>query len=200
MELLYTMSSKNPSTRDRILKSTQDLLEAGRVAEVRMADIAKLAGISRQALYLHFPNRAELLVATTRYLDEVQGIDARVEADVMGTEGVQRLNAFLENWGTHIPHIQGVASALMQMMDSDAEAAAAWENRMTAIRRLCKRCIDSLQDAGKLTDDLNRKQAVDTLYMLVSVRNWEVLVKDCGWSQQAYLRHIKRTAHRVLLA
>lgn len=193
------MSSSNPSTRDRILSATQDLLEAGRVAEVRMADIAKLAGISRQALYLHFPTRAELLVATTRYLDERQGIDAIVEDRVMGASGTARLEAFITIWGNHIPHIQGVARALIQMQDSDAEAAAAWNNRMAAVRRLCKRCIDSLRNEGLLAPGYTPKQATDFLFMLVSVPNWITLVQDSGWSQRTYVAHIKETATRMLV-
>jgi AcrR family transcriptional regulator len=35
-----------------------------------MSDIAKAAGLSRQAVYLHFPNRAELLISATKHLDE----------------------------------------------------------------------------------------------------------------------------------
>jgi len=44
---------------------------------VTMADIAKAAGISRQALYLHFPTRVDLLVAMTRHLDAQNDIDDR---------------------------------------------------------------------------------------------------------------------------
>ena len=61
------MSTKNPDTRTRALKAAWKLLEEGG-SSVRMADIAKAAGISRQAVYLHFPTRAELLVAVTRHL------------------------------------------------------------------------------------------------------------------------------------
>ena len=65
------MSSKNMQTRSKILQATLELLEAGEGGEIRMGDIAKRAGISRQALYLHFATRAELLVETTFYLDEL---------------------------------------------------------------------------------------------------------------------------------
>ena len=69
------MSSEGPDTRTRILNAAWSLLESGRGAGVRMSDIAKEAGISRQALYLHFPNRADLLVATTQHVDAVKDID-----------------------------------------------------------------------------------------------------------------------------
>ena len=87
------MSSENNPTRERILKSTWSLLEAGGASSVRMSDIAKAAKISRQALYLHFPNRAELLVATTRYLDEVYDVDTRLLASRTAKTGTDRLSA-----------------------------------------------------------------------------------------------------------
>ena len=44
-----------------------------------MTDIVKTAGISRQAVYLHFPTRAEFLIATAQHLDEIENVDARLE-------------------------------------------------------------------------------------------------------------------------
>ena len=64
------MSSEMNPTRERILDSTLQLLESGGGSKVRMSDIARQAGVSRQAVYLHYPSRAELLVAATRHLDE----------------------------------------------------------------------------------------------------------------------------------
>lgn len=55
---LYIMSSKNIEkidTRTRILASTCKIMEKQHGINVKMSDIAKDAGISRQALYLHFP-------------------------------------------------------------------------------------------------------------------------------------------------
>ena len=103
------MSRKNPQTRTRILDAAWQLLEAG--DNVRMSDIAKRAGISRQALYLHFPTRADLLIATTRHLDEVKNIDDRLVASRAATSGRERLALFIEAWGNYIPEIHGVARA-----------------------------------------------------------------------------------------
>ena len=132
--LLYIMSREKSETRNRILQSAWKLLEAGSGGDVRMSDIAKKAGISRQALYLHFPNRADLLVATTRYLDEVKDIDARLAASRSACTGAERVDAFIEAWGNYIPEIYGVAKALLVMKDSDQEAKLAWNDRMQAVR------------------------------------------------------------------
>ena len=48
------MSSENLETREKIMRATWKLLEESGGSGVRMSDIAKAAGISRQAVYLHF--------------------------------------------------------------------------------------------------------------------------------------------------
>jgi AcrR family transcriptional regulator len=192
------MSSKNLTTRNRILKSCQTLLETERSPKVRMSDIAKRAGISRQALYLHFPNRAELLVATARYLDEVHGIGAVFEAEVTQKAGADRLSGFIETWGNYIPKIYGVGKALMAMKDTDDEARAAWDDRMNAVRGLCDGTVQSLNNDGVLAEGLDAKTASDLLWTLTSVRNWEQLTQDCGWSQSQYLEHLNRAALRLV--
>ncbi|WP_299031715.1 TetR/AcrR family transcriptional regulator [uncultured Sulfitobacter sp.] len=191
------MSSKNNPTRDRILKSCQTLLETKGASDVRMSDIAKRAGISRQALYLHFPNRAELLIATTRYLDEIHGIGKVVDDQIFTAEGVARLEGFIDVWCNYIPKIYGVGKALMAIKDVDEEARVAWDDRMSAVRDLCDRTIQSLIEHDMLLPDLNAKEATDLLWTLVSVRNWEHLTQECGWSQVQYLKHMHRSALKL---
>src|SRR5919107_868965 len=75
------MSSGDPRTRTRILEATWRLMEERSGQGVRMRDVAEAAGISRQAVYDHFGSRAELMVATARYGDEVRGLDERLRRD-----------------------------------------------------------------------------------------------------------------------
>lgn len=192
------MSSEKNPTRDRILKSTWTLLESGDGNAVRMSDIAKAAKISRQALYLHFPNRAELLIATTRYLDEVYDVDAQLAKSRSATSGRARLDAWVKAWGSYIPTIYGVAKALMAMKDEDAEAAAAWNDRMQALREGCAAAVRMLKDDNVLRQDLSEKDATDLLWTLQSVRNWEQLRLECGWTQEKYIAEMQKMSRRLL--
>ncbi len=193
------MSSKKIDTRERILRSTLDLLETGNPDSVRMADIAKRAGVSRQALYLHFPNRADLLIATTRYLDVVKDVDARLAPSRSAKSGIARLDTFVEAWGNYIPEIQGVIKALMAMKDTDKEARAAWDDRMQAVRQGCAAAVKALKKDKTLATDLSVSAATDMLWTLLSVRNWEQLTAECGWSQTHYLKQMKRAARMLLV-
>lgn len=192
------MSSKNPATRTRILDSTWTLLESGKSA-VRMSDIAKAAGISRQALYLHFPNRADLLIATTHHIDVVKDVDARLARSRAET-GPDRLDRWVEAWGDYIPEIWGVSRALRAMQDTDAEAARAWDDRMQAVRHGCAAAVRAVAEAGRLNQDLSVKEATDLLWAILSVETWERLVRHSGWPQTRYVSTMKALARSALLA
>ncbi len=194
------MSSDNPETRDRILKAALKLLEASQGKGVRMTDIAKRAGITRQALYLHFSTRAELLIATTYYLDELKGVEERLVPSRTAQTGIERLDAFIEAWGTYIPEIYGIAKALLAMRDTDAAAAKAWDDRMQDMRQGCEAAISALNSDNMLSPDHSPNQATDILWTMLSVRNWEQLTIECGWPQERYIETLKSLARRIFVA
>ena len=193
------MSSDRINTKTRILEVTWSLLESGNKV-IRMADIAKVAGVSRQALYLHFPGRAELLIATTRHIDTVKNVDERLARSRSASSGVERLNAFVEAWGGYIPEIHGISVALRAMRDTDKEAAAAWEDRMQAVRQGCEAAVQAISEDGCLKGELTKVAAVDLLWTLLSVENWERLVVECGWSQSDYEQALKQISEATLIS
>ena len=193
------MSSKTSETRERILESAWKLLAGSQASAVRMSDIAKQAGISRQAVYLHFPTRAELLIATTRYIDEVKDIDARLVKSRSASKGLERLEAFVEAWGNYIPEIYGVASAFIAMQTKDEEAGAAWDDRMSAVRHGCEAAVEALARDGRLTLSLSTSEATDLLLGQLSVENWELLRHRCGWTQARYIDVLQQTVRAMLV-
>lgn len=197
--MLYTMSSKHVETRVRILEATIRILKELGGRDARMSDIAKETGISRQAVYLHFASRTELLVAATQYLDEKLDADSRLAPSRTATDGVERLRLYIECWGNYIPEIYSVAKALMMAQDSDKAAAAAWNNRMRAMRDGCRAAIDALHADGDLAQGWTRPKAADALWTILLVPNWENLTDACGWSTKDYIRWMKVIAERTFV-
>ena len=194
------MSSKNRTTREKIFEAAWALLEKAPGQEVRMGDIAKAAGVSRQAVYGHFKSRADLLIGTARYLDEVKDVDARLAKSRAATGGEARLAAFIEAWGNYIPEIYGVARAFMAMKETDEAAAAAWRDRMNAVRHGCEAAVAALNQDGVLNKAYSVTQARDLLWMMLSVENWEHLRQLSGWSQKRYVDGMKKLAADTLIA
>jgi len=193
------MSSENIETRTRILEATVRMLEEHGGRGVRMRDIAQAAGISRQAVYLHFASRAELLVAATRHLDEILDVDRRLAPSRAATSGVERLSLYIECWGHYIPEIYGVAKALLLAQDTDEAAAAAWKDRMLAMRDGCRAAIDALHSDGTLASGWTPKIATDALWTMLLVPNWENLTVECGWSTQEYVRWMNMVARQTFV-
>ena len=164
-----------------------------------MRDIAQAAGISRQAVYLHFASRAELLVAATRYLDEILDVDRRLAPSRAAKSGVERLALYIECWGHYIPEIYGVAKALLLAQDTDEAAATAWSDRMWAMRDGCRAAIDALHSDGNLAPQWTPKIATDMLWTMLLVPNWENLPIECDWSTEEYVRWMKFVAERTFV-
>ncbi len=192
------MSSEMNSTRLRILKAAWELLDSNPGVAARMSDIAKKAGVSRQALYLHFPNRTELFIATTKYQDEVFCVEDRLADSRAATTGLARLEAFVTAWGSYVPNIYGIAKTLLVMKETDEDAARAWDERMGDMREGCAAAIEVLACDQALTRDLTRDEATDYLWAQLSITQWELLTLDCGWSQQRYLETLLTNTKHML--
>ena len=193
------MSSENPQTRERILQATVDLLEAGGGRGVRMSDIAKQAGITRQALYLHFKTRAELLIAATFFVDALRMGQDRLTPSRTAKTGVERLDAFIEAWAGYLPEIYAMGRALIAMSDTDEAAAQAWNQRMRDMREGCEAAIAALKRDKDLAPGWTVDSATDFLWTLLALRNWEQLTKECGWSERAYADAMRRSARRIFV-
>ncbi len=166
---------------------------------VRMGDIARESGISRQAVYLHFASRTELLVAATRYLDEVLDVDKRLAPSRAATSGTERLALYIDCWGNYIPEIFGVGKALMLARDTDEAAAAAWDDRMAAMRDGCRAAVDALHADDMLAPGWTRPKATDALWAMLLVPHWEALTIECGWSTKQYVRWMTTLAEQTLV-
>ena len=66
-------------SRSRLLDAALKLIRKRGHAAVTMAQIAKAARLSRQAVYLHFADRAELMAALARHVHESLGLRTAIQ-------------------------------------------------------------------------------------------------------------------------
>jgi len=193
------MSSHNIDTRTRILVATWHLMEQRRGQGVSMSQIAKEAGISRQALYLHFDSRIELMIATVHYVDEVKGLNERLKQFQAATTGIELLETCVEVWGNYIPEIYGLAKALLNTRETDEATAAAWNGCMNGLRDVCQKIIEALDSEGILASEWSRSEAIEIFWTMISIHNWEQLTIECGWSTTQYISQMKRLLKRTFV-
>ena len=166
---------------------------------VRMRDVAEEAGVSRQAVYDHFGSRAELMVATARYGDEVRGLEERLGGYRAATGGVERLGAFVEFWGNYIPEIHGIARALLAARETDEAVAAAWDDRMRVVQEACNDIVGRLQRDGVLAPGWSVEEAGQMLWSLLSISTWENLTLERRWPVSLYVARMKELTKRAFV-
>ncbi len=181
------------------MEKTWRLMERSRGREVRIDDIARAAGVSRQAVYLHFGSRAGLLIATARYVDEVKDVDERVKTLREATNGGESLDALVDFWGNYMPEIHGLAKALLAARETDQAAAAAWDDRMGVMRACCRSIARCLVGEKLLVREWTAEQASDALWAMLSIEVWERLTLECGWTNQQYVSRMKAALHGIFV-
>lgn len=195
------MSSGNPETRTKIMETTRQLIEESRGETIRLEDIAQAAGVSRQAIYLHFGSRVGLMVATVQYVDQTAGFIERTQPVRDEEDSLVALERFIDFWAGYIPTIYGLAKQLLLLRESDEAAAAAWKDRMDGLRNvICRYLIERLEQDGRLAHGWQTEMAIDVFWMLISIQTWENLVIARGWSAEQYATKLKQIAKSTLIA
>jgi AcrR family transcriptional regulator len=193
------MSSNEKDTKTRILEATWQLMEQSPGQEVSMGAIAEVAGISRQAVYLHFTSRTELLIETLDYVDAVKGLDIRLARLEQMTDGVELLDACVEIWGNYIPEIIGVAKTLLKALETDEAMASAWRTKMGCLREALKGIFQTLHREGLLSARWSPEEAAEIFVMTISTHSWEQFVQEFGWSQAQYIDGMKELLRSTLI-
>jgi AcrR family transcriptional regulator len=193
------MKSEKKDTRSLILHTTWKLLEKHQGQGVRISDIAENLGISRQAVYLHYKNRTELLAATIAYVDEIKGLNQRLEALNSITGGEELIKVSVKIWCNYIPEIYGLAKALLSTRERDDAAAAAWDGVALCLKEVCKTIVQVLQKEGKLRKELTKSEAADIYYAMFSIQNWETYTVELKWSNKKYITKLTQMICNLLI-
>lgn len=193
------MSSTSEGTRETILRAARRVLEKVPEERVRLSDIADEAGYSRQTLYLHFGSRSNLFVALVQYIDEVENLDERARPVWEASSGREALREMIHLTATYTPRVLPAATVLVRDRYRDEDLAEAYEDRMEERRRACRRLILWLERDGALAPEWDVDSAVDVLFSLISIQQYQVLVVDRGWSANRFETHLWTLAKRSLL-
>jgi AcrR family transcriptional regulator len=178
--------------RERILDAALQLVRARGDATVTMAQIAKAARLSRQAVYLHFADRAALMVALARHLDDRLGLPADIQRMMSAPTGVEMIEAAVAMQARRNPAVWAVARSLDAVRRTDAAAARAWQDRLKYRWEGCRTMIARLQTEGSLRPDLDPSIAADLLWTMTSLRMWEDLVLERKWPPDQFQQQIAK--------
>jgi AcrR family transcriptional regulator len=176
----------SPSSKILILEAALALIAKRGGADVTMAEIAKAAKVSRQAVYLHFADRADLLVNLIRYTDQKRGLDEEIRRLEQAPTGAAQLRAMASLQARLNPGIWAQARAFEAVRRTDKAADRSWRDRLQHRLDGCRAIVARLQKEGALRPGLDPATAADLLWNITSLRTWEDLVLDRKWSARQY--------------
>jgi AcrR family transcriptional regulator len=187
-------------TRTRILEAAWRIASRDGVRLLTLKEVGDAAGVSRQGVYLHFHNRAGLLVAMARHHDRVSGFADRV-ARAGRREPASAFEELLTSWFAYLPEILPVARALEAAATTGGEGGEAFTDRMADWYDVVAAALQRLSDAGLLRAGWTSTEAADWVWARIHPSAWERLVVERGWTPDEFAsRTIRSLRHDVLVS
>jgi AcrR family transcriptional regulator len=179
------MTAPGDDTRARILEAALREVEERGTSDVTMAQVAAVAGVSRQLVYFHFANRAGLLTAMAGHRDEAAGFveEARISRTLPPAEGFEHL---LRAWCAYMPQIEPITRALEAALVTGEDGAVAWRDRMGELREALRIALDRLARRDALAAGWTVDAAADWAWSRIQPSTWRHLVGERGWTPGEY--------------
>ncbi len=190
--------TKRSDTRLAILDAARALFEAHGYFSVGLEAVAKKAGVSRQAIYLHFDSKADLLRALHEHVNE-QDVEPAFRDVWACNTADEALDAFVEASARVIPKIIGILNALNTARGVDRDAAATWQAPTEGRYGDCLRLAEWLEGEALLTPGVTAAHAADIIWSLASVRAYETLVVDRAWPSRQWVEWLRAALRRLLV-
>lgn len=193
--MLYSMSSGGrPQTRTQILEAARAVFEELGYYDAGLGAVAKKAGVSRQAIYLHFPSKAELLSALHLHIFATDVVPAIERHPITGAvSALDALDAMIavdvdvvsKVWRIH----EALQMARRQHPEVEETLRPREEERYRELHDLGRR----LKREGALPPNIRAGMFADMLWGLMNVGTYRSLVIERGWSLNQYQRWVRMT-------
>jgi len=192
-------SRDSEKTRAALIEATRELLETAGAGSTGLATIGARAGYSRQAIYRHFGSRAGLLKAVLANVDERGDAQGSIERILSAGDARIVIHDLVAWWAGYVAGFAGIARSVIAGRGTDPELAAAWEDRMGALLRVCRLVVDRCASEGLLREELEPSVAAEMLWGILSIPLWNQLIVDRGWSKAEYRERVGAIAQAALL-
>ncbi len=186
------------SGKKKILQAALRLIKQRGGADVTMAQIARAARMSRQAVYLHFKDRGDLLVALARYTDEQRGLNAEIQHIHDAATGIEAMRRMVSLQARSNPTVWPIARLFEAVRRSDPEVEKPWHDRLQHRLAGCRQIMQRVKDERRLLPSVPVDVAADLMWTLTSLRMWEDLVLLRGWSAKKYETYVCGVLLRAL--
>jgi AcrR family transcriptional regulator len=183
-------NARSRRTRAALLGAAHAILEERGFEALTMTAVADRAGVTRRAVYMHFPSRAELVGALFDYVAGVEGLAASLHGVWEAPDAVAALDAWAAHLARYHPRLLAVDRALQRVWRTDPDAAVHRGRVVAEKLSNCRRLAGRLDDEGRLASGWSRESASDMLFALVSSDMIEALIVDRRWPRRRLAEHL----------
>lgn len=194
-------------TRRAILNAAGKLFVDPGYAATPLTAVAAEAGVAIQTVYAAFGSKrqllSELIDVTIAGDDEPLALpDRQFAADIRALTDPR---AKLARYAQHLTDVHtrqaDVMIALAGAATADPDAAAIWRKNVEERRQGMTMFAEDLAASGGLRPGHDANSAADVLWLAMDVRNYDWLVRQCGWSPEQYQRwYVDTVAAAILIA
>lgn len=153
------------TTRQKILQAVLEVLLDG-VSEPAMGEIATRAGISRQALYLHFKSRDDMLLAVVEWAGERIGLPQRLDRLDRARTARAKLRHYARTAVWQVTQLGPALLAINRLLAKDSQLAERWYDRADGRSVRVQRIVAELNKERQLRAGLSETDAVAAIHAL----------------------------------
>ncbi|HEX4517853.1 MAG TPA: TetR/AcrR family transcriptional regulator [Polyangiaceae bacterium] len=194
------MSTRREETRERILVAARTLLATRGYNGAGVDDIARAAGITRQAIYgHHFASKTDLLLALIEHVDRVEHVADLFIPAAQARSGKEALQCLVEGVAQLWPRVYDIASVLDSARLTDKHAEIAWQSRARVRRAGAEGVIRMLRAEGHLDPSWTVPAAADFALGVLSSTSYDFLVRQCGWTLKQFAERCTKALFATLI-
>jgi AcrR family transcriptional regulator len=183
-------NARSRRTRAALLAAARALLEEQGFEALTMTAVAERAGVTRRAVYLHFPSRGKLVGELFDFVAASEGLTESLQ-DVWDAPDA---GSALDRWAAHLaryhPQVLGLDRAMQQTWRQDPDAAAHRKRVVAEKLWNCRRLVRWLDQEGRLAGGWTPQSATDMLFALISSDMIEALIVDRRLSRHRLAEHL----------
>jgi AcrR family transcriptional regulator len=186
-----------PSSREKILDAVRRLVVEA--PAFTYEQLAAAAGVSRQTLYTHFPDRAALFVGVADQARQEAGVDRLAAAVFEAPTARKALDALVDVHVAFTPSVMTVMRAEQMERLRHPEIEAAFEQRAGGRRPLVRHVMTRLQAEGLLMPPWTVDVATDVVAGLFNPWLTAELLELRTWSVPELRERLLVVLERALL-
>ena len=134
-----------------------------------------------------------------RYVDEQRGLEAELAKIANAPTGVEALLMAVDLQARANPGLKPLVDAVELLRRQDPAMESAWQDRLANRLRGARAIVARMSAEGTLRPGLEEAAAADLLWSVTSLRMWDDLVAQRGWTADQYRDRVGRLLLKALV-